>query len=135
MCVLQLRMYRVLLFFRVLEYNLVVSLLTTTMVRNFVYIIYTAHWAGALRVQSTQECRRMHCMPHHALLPNQPQASPPRTQEPMRSSASQAAASSSSRHKSISQSRHGWACTQTCWPPGRQSSTGNELRVIFTMRL
>jgi hypothetical protein len=40
-------MYRVLLFFRVLEYNLVVSLLTTTMVRNFVYIIYTAHWAGA----------------------------------------------------------------------------------------
>ena len=47
MCVLQLRMYRVLLFFRVLEYNLVVSLLTTTMVRNFVYIIYTAHWAGA----------------------------------------------------------------------------------------
>jgi hypothetical protein len=48
---LQLRMYRVLLFFRVLEYNLVVSLFTTTMVRNFVYIIYTAHWAGALPTQ------------------------------------------------------------------------------------
>ena len=77
-------MYRVLLFFRVLEYNLVVSLLTTTMVRNFVYIIYTAHWAGALRVQSTRECGR-HCMPHHAaLLPDEPQASTamhPRTHE------------------------------------------------------
>lgn len=39
-------MYRVLLFFRYLEYNLVVSLFTTTMVRNFVYIMYAAHWAG-----------------------------------------------------------------------------------------
>jgi hypothetical protein len=66
-CVLQLRMYRVLLFFRVLEYNLVVSLLTTTMVRNFVYIIYTAHWAGAPPAQSNRMCWR-HCMPYHVVL-------------------------------------------------------------------
>lgn len=50
----QLRMYRVLLFFRVLEYNLVVSLFWTTMVRNFVYIIYSCHWAGALHFPGLQ---------------------------------------------------------------------------------
>jgi hypothetical protein len=36
---------------QVLEYNLVVSLFTTTMVRNFVYIFYAAHWAGASTFQ------------------------------------------------------------------------------------
>ena len=66
-------MYRVLLFFRVLEYNLVVSLLTTTMVRNFVYIIYTAHWAGAPAAYPPASAG-ITVMPCHAvLLPDQPQ--------------------------------------------------------------
>ncbi len=43
---LQGRMYRVARLFRYLTYNLAVSLLTTTIVRNFVYVGFLLHWAA-----------------------------------------------------------------------------------------
>lgn len=47
-CVLhcQVRLYRVRWFFRYLEYDLTVSLLTVTVARNLVIVLYLTHWVA-----------------------------------------------------------------------------------------
>lgn len=43
---LQVRLYRVRWFFRYLEYDLTVSLLTVTVARNLVIVLYLTHWVA-----------------------------------------------------------------------------------------
>jgi hypothetical protein len=42
----QVRLYRVRWFFRYLEYDLTVSLLTVTVARNLVIVLYLTHWVA-----------------------------------------------------------------------------------------
>lgn len=44
--VAQVRLYRVRWFFRYLEYDLTVSLLTVTVARNLVIVLYLTHWVA-----------------------------------------------------------------------------------------
>lgn len=44
--ILQVRLYRVRWFFRYLEYDLTVSLLTVTVARNLVIVLYLTHWVA-----------------------------------------------------------------------------------------
>jgi hypothetical protein len=46
LCLLQVRLYRVRWFFRYLEYDLTVSLLTVTVARNLVIVLYLTHWVA-----------------------------------------------------------------------------------------
>lgn len=43
---MQVRLYRVRWFFRYLEYDLTVSLLTVTVARNLVIVLYLTHWVA-----------------------------------------------------------------------------------------
>lgn len=45
-CIVQVRLYRVRWFFRYLEYDLTVSLLTVTVARNLVIVLYLTHWVA-----------------------------------------------------------------------------------------
>jgi hypothetical protein len=45
-CAMQVRLYRVRWFFRYLEYDLTVSLLTVTVARNLVIVLYLTHWVA-----------------------------------------------------------------------------------------
>lgn len=40
------RLHRVVAFFRYLDFNLAISLVAITIVRNFVYVLFVVHWAA-----------------------------------------------------------------------------------------